>query len=280
MNISTVLEIAIGIFVVYYALSVIVSTINSWVLSRLQQRAKDLKTGIEELITDPELRRKFWQSFLIRNLEPKQVKFFSLSVAGKNEAPKRLGPDLTPYVPVIPSKTFAQALVNELLQEDPSFESLKARLSELGAPTAGVENVEQALQASETWFDDKMTAVSALYKQHARRIAILLALVVTLISGADTVEIVSHLNASAATRAALVAQTDQILVQGQNEDAQAIIAQLETTDIPLLWSTGLPTAPGAIALKLVGLLVTWAAISQGSSFWYQVLNKIRSSSRG
>ena len=67
-----------------------------------------------------------------------------------------------------------------------------------------------------------------------------------------------------------------MLAEEPAADVESLVAGLEMADVPLLWQDGVPNTAEAWALKALGLLITWAAIAQGSAFWYQILGKVRS----
>jgi hypothetical protein len=70
----------------------------------------------------------------------------------------------------------------------------------------------------------------------------------------------------------------------KDEETRAYISELdELVEIPILnpvWTLVVsPEArldPTGWVSKLFGLAITWLAVAQGSSFWYQVLKRIRS----
>ena len=52
MSVSTILEIIIGLILIYYVLGVIVSAVTSWITKTLQTRAKDLEGYLNGLLDD------------------------------------------------------------------------------------------------------------------------------------------------------------------------------------------------------------------------------------
>jgi hypothetical protein len=132
----------------------------------------------------------------------------------------------------------------------------------------------------EGWFDDKMTQISALYKQHARRIAIIVALVVTLVTGVDSIAIAEHLWQTPKAQHAIEEKVDLFLEQDDPDfdKLRGVLFELEEMEIPVLWDyESLTKDPGSVLSfpKLVGLFITFVATAQGSSFWYQILKHIR-----
>src|SRR5437764_15256613 len=94
---SAVLEIVIGLVLVYFVLSLFCSALNEWVARWTELRSKTLRSGIEMLLGDPartQLAAAFHQHPLIRGL--------------------RMGRDS--YPSYIPSRTFALAIIDLVMQ--------------------------------------------------------------------------------------------------------------------------------------------------------------------
>jgi hypothetical protein len=144
---------------------------------------------------------------------------------------------------------------------------------------SAVTKIDDARKLVEGWFDDSMRNISQLYRQHARRIAIVVALVVTLVTGADSVEIANSLWQEPSIRATVAAKIDRSIQVEAEGDVEALLIELEELSIPILWDPdSIPQDTAAWGWKVLGLTITWAAISQGSSFWYQILKRIRAGS--
>jgi hypothetical protein len=145
-----------------------------------------------------------------------------------------------------------------------------------------VATVQEMRSRIERWFDDVMAGVSGLYKQHARRIVVYIALVVALVLGVDSIQIARYLYLEPVVRNVLVEQANQIVDQGGVADEEALkyLADLQAIELPLIWSAPLPASGWAWGLKILGILISWAAISQGASFWYQNLKKLREVTTG
>src|SRR5262249_50057986 len=101
---SAVLEVAIGLVLVYLMLSLVCSSINEFIGRLLNWRANTLKAGIASMLDDLKdsdgqpVGSKFYENPLIRGL------------IGKGKAWTRNNIDPT----YIPSRAFAQALLNHL----------------------------------------------------------------------------------------------------------------------------------------------------------------------
>jgi len=282
LSLSSILEVAIGLALIYYVLSLVVSYISSQIMRWTELRAKTLEDGLVELLKDPSMLQSIWQHPLIKLLQPKRLGF--LGWGQKTLQVEEIAPatfsmiflsTLTPGVAAQPTLADIQQAIAGLPDGD-----LKRSLTEM--LKAGVNSVLELRSRIERWFDDMMAGVSALYKQHARRIVIAIALAVSLLLGVDTIQLSRYLYLQPVARNALVEQANQIVEQDgvAGEDALQYLSSLQSMELPLIWSVPLPANPGGWALKILGLLITWAAISQGASFWYQNLKKLREVTTG
>lgn len=279
-SLSSILEVAIGLALVFYVLSLIVSYITSVVLDRLELRAKDLEIGLRDLLGDSEKMEEFFNHPWVENLRPKRLKFL------RNEY-------VLKPIDHVPASTFALTVfdilvpgaagkdeaevIGELRSAIGSLPAGKAKQSLTSALNVGVSNLESARSAVEGWFDNGMSSISLLYRQHARRIAIIVTLVVTLLLGVDSIAIARNLWSEPTVRAAIAAEAERILQEAPEADVQALLSELEAFDIPIFWDPAtLPKTVPDWALKAAGLGITWFAAAQGSSFWYQVLRRVRS----
>lgn len=277
LSISSILEVAIGLALIYYVLSLVVSYISSQILRFTELRAKALEEGLLDLLKDPSMVQKIQEHPLIKLLRPQRLNFFG---PGKKILKvEEIASDtfsmvflstLTSGVASQPTLTDIQKAIGQLPDGD-----LKRSLSEM--LNSGVATVQEMRSRIERWFDDTMMGVSALYKQHARRIVIYISLAVALVLGVDSIQISRYLYLEPIARNALVQQANQIVEQEglAEESAIAYLNSLQAMAIPLIWSAPLPGSAEAWLVKLLGILITWVAIAQGASFWYQNLKKLR-----
>ncbi|MBN1994013.1 MAG: hypothetical protein JW953_15035 [Anaerolineae bacterium] len=282
-NLPNILSVAIGLILLYYVLSLVVSYITTAINQWTEMRAKDLKYVLKERLQDADLYERFMNHPLIKNLRPMQVKMMGREIQETD-------------VTDIPATTFATALLDILTPDSAEEDKLaQARefikeLPEGDMKTAlkcvidsTVENIQTARQNLELWYNDVMKNVSLLYTQHARHIAIICALVVTMALDADSIAVANRLWVEPALRAVAVAKAEEYINQApdpETVDIVGYVAELEELQIPILWSVPLPQdAPGWL-LKVFGWAITWLAVAQGSSFWYDVLKRVRSATSG
>jgi hypothetical protein len=290
MSLSTILEIIIGLILIYYVLGVIVSAVTSWITTTLQTRAKDLKGYLNGLLDDKDKLGEIMANPLVTALRPIRltpiVGFFTGQTA-EYDAEKippgvfftaLLGRGIDTY------QTFDEVkqAADKALESLPDSSQLKKDLTKLIDDAEG--NLAQLRYSLESWFDGVMHKASAIFTIHARRIVIALALMVTLVSGVDSIDIAQQLWNQPNLRAVASAKAAQIAEGGElAPDIKVLVTTLEDLELDYhndWWNTrNSSDAPNAILLKILGLAITWVAVSQGSSFWYDVMKKVTSIAR-
>ncbi|HRQ37954.1 MAG TPA: hypothetical protein PLD25_08570 [Chloroflexota bacterium] len=170
-------------------------------------------------------------------------------------------------------------------------EGSKARKALENALNYGVSDVNQARARIEAWYDDAMKNAGDLFGRRVRRWVILISLIVTLTVGGDTIAIaraflvqpvqmsqvedfLNQFPPDAATPSDDEASLAEIRVQMQL--ISDVLQNLEGLNLPLPWWRGpLPDTASGWATMILGLMFTWLAVSQGSSFWYDILKAIK-----
>ncbi|HEX2696073.1 MAG TPA: hypothetical protein VHM28_00090, partial [Anaerolineales bacterium] len=153
----------------------------------------------------------------------------------------------------------------------------------LGWINQGVTNINQLKSRTHMYFSGLMDQAAATFKANARALVIAFSILLTALLGTDSIQLARDLWTDAGLRA--IAQS-QALAATQNggtpTDLGTLLNQLGALSIRIGWwqTQRLPAdaAPFDIAkfalLKLTGLAITAAAVSQGSSFWYDILKKL------
>ena len=305
------LEVVIGLAFVYFVLALICSAVAETISSLQGKRPKMLAEGIENLLSGSntitkegrDLAKLFWNHPLVQALirprsgrpsraRPKRRRGANVSqVAGKGPA-------------YIPARTFVSALIDlgarntsAAKQVAADTEKLATVLAKVNVPDAinGIPSapLRQALLAiyteadgdlnafrrgAEKWYDDAMDRVSGWYKRHIQVVIWIIAILVALLLNVDTVQIATTLWKDPTTRAAVVARADKAVTQGQN--SIKVSQTVSTIGLPLGWKLKLgadqqdiPNQARLILSKLIGLLLTAAALSLGAPFWFDLLSK-------
>jgi di/tricarboxylate transporter len=121
-----------------------------------------------------------------------------------------------------------------------------------------------------------------LFKARARSFVIIFSLLITLAFGTDSIQLAKDLWNDASLRAIAVQQATSITSQTPTTDITALVNQLGALSFKIgWWQTSAQSAPknpldwlSFSFFKLIGLFITAVAVSQGSSFWYDVLKKM------
>lgn len=162
-----------------------------------------------------------------------------------------------------------------------------AQLDAKGGAEAGMEEFRGAVS---NWFDDTVARGSVWYKRRMQRIGIICGFILAIVLNADTVGLTNALWHNAMLREAVTQAAQASANQGQptGEQAQQQLEQMTNLGLPLGWTftfvdrdpatpddpRALPSTSGAWIGKIVGLLLTGFAISQGSQIWFDLMNRL------
>jgi hypothetical protein len=287
---STTLEVVIGIMFVYLLLAIICTTLNEWLAGLLKARSKNLKTAIEQLLDDQP-----GQGIAATDWFMKE--FYAHPLVQGMTSPKKGGKASFPSY--LPGRTFRTAVLDIATagQRGPmSIESLEAGVKQL--PDGDVKKALEALWRAadgdvekfkkdiEGWFDDTMDRVSGWYKRKTQVSTVILAILLTALSNADTLRIGKILWNNPTVRAQAVEQAKgrvesnetKDLVEYKDNDALKPTARIsqaesETLDQLIGWKPGDWQLNGAWWPRLFGWFLTIVAISLGAPFWFDLLNK-------
>lgn len=163
------------------------------------------------------------------------------------------------------------------------------------------DDLQKAHALIETWFNDTMDRISAWYKQKTQLITVLFAIMVTAVTGADTIQITKSLVKDPSVRNAIVAnaqnaiknmpelsgletgkaapggekltENDAAREKAGREALEKSVNELKGLGLKLGWQ-GEPS-DGWFS-KVTGLLITAFAASLGAPFWFDLLNRFMS----
>lgn len=167
----------------------------------------------------------------------------------------------------------------------------KALLTLTDAASGDAATVRQNI---EQWYSNAMDRVSSAYKRRIHAIILVLGCVVAAAVNADSINIVSALSTNKAVRDSLIASVTQnaartasdVNTQGAAastpQDPRVLVQQIRDTGLPVGWVMNsapgdfrsVPLSPWLWVQKLIGILLTVAAISMGAPFWFDLLNKV------
>lgn len=288
MSIPQILEVAIGLIFVYYVLGSVVSTITQWINEALETRGKALErylvkivgdTKVEDLVKLPQLQA----------LRPIRYKNF-LSVFGAATEAKKI--EKIPvailvdayfdFVGLTANKEVNLRQLAELVDKLPDSEGKQAFIQWIQQGVTGIEDLRKRTTA---YFSGMMEQAAATFRANARSFVIILSAAVTILFGTDSIQLAKTLWSNAELRALAAAKAEMVVAQeGADASIDDLIKDLGDLTIKIGWWQTERPADGAdamawitfVLLKVLGLGLTAAAVSQGSSFWYDLLKKITS----
>lgn len=278
---SEILEVALGLTFIYLVFSLLLTSIQELIETRLKTRAKTLEEGIRQLLADPggkDLATAFYSDPLIDAL-------YSGAYAGAGTKTR----NLPSY---IPAQTFSAVLLSlhnaGELAKDCRVGQVLDRINNL---TGG--DLAKTRKELEDWFDGAMERVSGTYKRKTQVRVLIVATILTVCINVNTLAIVQSLMADNALRAAVAAQAEATAkatppVAQSQQAVKARISEIKQLGVPLGWdrpqqeafmetvsnSGGWFSALLGLSQILLGWGATIAAISLGAPFWFDALNKI------
>lgn len=300
-----VLDVAIGLILMYVLLSLLVTTIQEGIASLFALRSRNLVDAVANLLSDPELARhadyrtlvaEFYGHPLIRGL-------YRRDQAPRPETPLRALRKLR-LPSYVPSRTFAIALldvlhrkagatqaagINEvLLSANESVSKLPPgalrRTLELLVCDAESSSESASARAQfigarlEVWFNDCMARASGWYKRAAHGLSLAIGLAVAITLNANSFEVAGSLWRDDSVRTALAASAAAYhsrQVAGSEPTANTPELELAALlPLPLGWSAAtLPTDSSGWLRALLGWIITAFATSFGAAFWFDALGR-------
>jgi len=298
---SAILEVAIGIVLVYLLLSVICTAAQEVLETWMKKRATNLEKGLRELLNDPNgtgLVDMMYNHPLIFGLfkgsyDPGRTRTWWLTSAlptyipAANFATALM--DIVARGPVSPAAPNGPQPAGEL-----SFDSLRAAVDNSPALNPSIRRVMHLMLDSargdldrvqanlETWFNNGMDRVAGWYKRNTQWILLGIGVLLTVGLNVDSMRLATVLYQQDTLRAQVVAQAGAIAKDGKPpNDGKKAFAALEGLNLPIGWYVQQKkTDPPAvwcsvreIAPHIPGWLITAFAISLGAPFWFDLLNK-------
>jgi len=301
---SPILEVGLGLVLVYLVLALVCTSVNEYIAQLLHLRAANLWTAIQGLFPGKEgsqFAASLYAHPLIRSLWPKKQTASGVLLNG--------------FPSYIPAEIFSLALLEQLglvgaepnalsnqsslLKELEDATTVEATILTVIGPLihdAGTD-IKKARANIEAWFNNAMERASGWYKRKVQAITLAIAFGIVLAVNGDTLMLSERLWTDNAERARVVAAASSAGSLSSFSDLSHL-APLNSGIAPLLgWSTpvgrrGLaagqidprqfPSGWGWLT-KLVGLMLTAYAASLGAPFWFDTLQKIvkvRSSGNG
>jgi hypothetical protein len=138
---------------------------------------------------------------------------------------------------------------------------------------------QQVRKQIETWYDNSMARVSGWYKGQTQLILLVIGIVLAGVLNVDTIAISNSLLQNPAVRAVVddAAKNMSNSTSSSPTTPTQVTAYLEKLNLPISWPD--PNMPANAGTdwwlhKLLGIVITGLAISQGAPFWFDMLNKV------
>ena len=296
MSIPQVLEVAVGLIVVYYVLGSIVSTITQWINEVLESRGKALEQYLVKLVGEHK-ENKYLNDLVnlpqLQALRPIRYKGF-FSIFSSATEPKKLekipvSTLVDAYFDIVgltSKKEIDLLQLAELIDKLPDSEGKKAFINWINQ---GVTNIADLRTRTTTYFNGMMEQAAATFRARARSFVIMLSIGITVLFGTDSIQLAKALWMNVELRAIATAQANAVVArEGANVDLTELINSLGAFSIKIGWWQTQQFPPNSdwgawalfILLKVAGLGITAIAVSQGASFWYDLLKKIVSPTKG
>jgi len=286
MSFSQALEVVIGLIFIYYALGSIVSLITKLINEAFETRGRSLEKHLERIVGNKHV-GDFVALPQLKALRPIRYKG-PLGVVLSATEPKKL--EKIPVATLVDSyfdyvglasKEFELDELKALINAFPESEGKQAMLKWVGQGVTKVEDLRKRVTA---YFTGVMDQAAATFKSNARSFVIMLSFFLTLLLGTDSINMAQALWENAGLRALVVAKAEEtVQVGGEEQDVEQLLTDLSALKvINVGWflnerpeaSAGAEDWAGFVLMKTLGLGLTVAAVSQGSSFWYDLLKKI------
>lgn len=299
MGIATVFNLVIGLAAIYALLALIVSAVNEWIAGLFRFRGGVLKRGVTRILGSPELAARFYEHPRIQALyevggrieglpsyiEP--MTFVRVVFDSLEENGEPLSSTDQARVGVI-AAAVAEGEEAGLLGKDAiaTLRGLLAEAQRAGGGTAALGDLEERM---ERVFNDTMNRASGWYKRQIQLTLFLVGLATSVAVNADTIHIARSLYENPAQMEAVAQVADSLLEltdeQKLPENAAETASELLDAEmlgsLPLGWKddpllrtgTSAPTA-AFVATRIVGWLMTAAAISMGAPFWFDLLSSL------
>lgn len=218
MGLSGVLEAIIGLVFIYFLVSVLCSGVNEAIAQETGRRGRFLREGLINIVRDRWL--------FLRIINHPLVSSMYRDVPGKPRTPSYIPPGslVSALLDIVVLKarqidpawgaasgsklTFDQVRAATLTCKQSGYQVADAMLPLLDAAQGDLDVARKNL---EQWYTSGMDRVGGWYKLHARRVLLVIGLLVAVTLNVDTLAIVTQLSRSAELRKSLADAATQVV---------------------------------------------------------------------
>ena len=304
------LNVAIGMIFIYLLLSLIATSINELFEAFMKNRASDLKRGLQELIApakgkDDKLLKSFYEHPLICSLykgsydsNKNLPSYIPASGFSKVVINLLISSHKTEEKPkVSEERVINMSNLKDAAEKWPYAHSRKAILTLLQDADNDLDKFKLSL---EEFFNNSMERVTGWYKKRVQFILLFIGFALAFVFNADSIALFKSLVKDAPLRNSLVTASQEFARNADStqtgtatERFNENLSRVNNLRLPLGWdwrvknndisasnySLAIPTDEGKglfwnWVAKIWGLLLTGVAISLGSGFWFDMLNKV------
>jgi hypothetical protein len=272
---STILDVAIGLVLVYLLLSLMCSAAKEGLEAVMKKRAIDLERGIRELLNDPNgtgLAKALYEHPLVDGLfrgtyeTEKGARFwtrlpsyipsqnFALALIGVISrgqtgaaAPPAAAEPAAPAPPLVPANQPAQDAAKQAFQ---NLQVLRDAINAVPNNPAAVSALLTLVDAAggdlakaraniEAWFNSSMERVAGWYKRWTQAVIFVLGLVLVAVLNTDTLEIGNSLARDPSLRQSLVAAAQEA-AKKRDGDASGDVERRLEANLAEMRKIGLP----------------------------------------
>lgn len=217
---SVLIDIAVGLIVVFVVFSIIVSGINEWIAQAFARRGHFLRLGMQRLIGDDTIYGRVLDHPLISAMyrdqashgkPPSYVEPSNFALAIADVLASRAAMPTDPVKPREPL-TF-EVLRNALVAPVSGDSAIRPALLPIIDRAQG--DLESALKGIEAWFSGGMDRVTGWYKARSQKMIFLIGLLLAVLANVDTLEIYTTLSHSPSLRAEFVKFGQQMAKTGR-----------------------------------------------------------------
>lgn len=291
---SVILDVAIGMVLVFLLLSLIATAAQETIARWGNERAKLLQGGMKELLDEPELVDALYEHPMISSLYtgryaearkenrlPSYIPSASFSAAFLDIAVR--GRDLRSTADAGPNA--ARLTPDTLRRMVGRLDNARAQRFLLTALDLSGDDIGKVRAAVEGWFDAAMDRVSGKFKRQTQRQLLRLGFLMAVVANVDSLRLMQRLYTDPALRQAAVAMAESVAKDSTSvraTQADKAVDQLQSLALPIGWHRStFPTGAfastsataGTVFQTLVGWALTALAISLGAPFWFELLNK-------
>jgi hypothetical protein len=270
MGSNAVLDIAIGLVLMYLVLSLIGTVVNEFIATLNKTRASTLKTAIPRILDNPTLLADFYNHGLIDSTNKAAAGGHASYFSGQTFAMAVLGSlDATKPIP-----GFAD--VKSAIENMPDCNIRDVLLAQLATANGSLDTLSTGIA---NYFDDVMDRVSGIYKQYLKWISLGVGLFIVALLNADSIAVGTALWKDSSLRAEMVESAKSALASSPSEACKDtdIVKKLnclenEIRPLPLGWYAW-PDSSWHWFWKIIGLFLSALAVSLGAPFWFDLLSK-------